>query len=103
MKEDTWETLGDAIAKALNKAISELAAELDDEEEGEDTISTENVKSVLRKRGKNVKSVSPPTRFVTSQLLTMTAKKMTVPSFTPKKGRERARMQLMLCAMRLAK
>ena len=27
MKEDTWETLGDAIAKALNKAISEFAAE----------------------------------------------------------------------------
>jgi len=40
MKEDTWETLGEAIAKALNKAISEIAAELDIEE-GEDTTSTE--------------------------------------------------------------
>ena len=41
MKEDNLKNLGEAIAKALNKAISELAAELDVEEEDEDTTPAE--------------------------------------------------------------
>ena len=59
MKEDTWETLGDAIAKALNKAISEFAAELDVEEEGEDTISTEKCEKCVAQEGEKCEKCKP--------------------------------------------
>lgn len=59
MKEDTWETLGEAIAKALNKAISEFAAELDVEEEGEDTISTEKCEKCAAQEGEKCEKCKP--------------------------------------------
>lgn len=58
MKEDTWETLGEAIAKALNKAISEIAAELDTEE-GEDTTSTEKCEKCAAQEDKNLEKCKP--------------------------------------------
>ena len=59
MKEDTWETLGDAIAKALNKAISEFAAELDVEEEWEDTTSTEKCEKCAAQEGEKCEKCKP--------------------------------------------
>lgn len=59
MKEDTWKTLGEAIANALNKAISEFAAELDVEEEGEDTISTEKCEKCVAQEGEKCEKCKP--------------------------------------------
>lgn len=58
MKEDTWETLGEAIAKAIEAAIDELADAFDVEEEDEEA-ECEKCEKCAAQEGKKCEKCKP--------------------------------------------
>ena len=58
MKEKNWETLGEAIAKAIEAAIDELADEFDVEEEDEEA-ECKNCEKCAAQEEKNLEKCKP--------------------------------------------